>query len=81
VQAIARAIGKPLRFVDIWPEVARVNMRRAGMPEERVEDALAFWAAVKARRVATVTPIVEQVTGTKPRTFDDWAQEHADAFR
>jgi len=45
VQAIARAIGKPLRFVDISPELARVNMRKGGMPEERVEDALAFWAA------------------------------------
>src|SRR5262249_30917184 len=81
VQAIARAIGKPLRFVDISPEVAGANMRKAGMPQERGEDALAFWAAVKAGRVASVTPILEQVTGTKPRSFEEWAQEHADAFR
>ena len=27
-----------------------------------------------------VLPTVEQITGRKPRTFAEWAREHADAF-
>jgi len=40
-----------------------------------------IWRAIREGRLATVTEGVPQVLGRKPITFDQWAEEHAGAFR
>jgi hypothetical protein len=52
----------------------------AGMPREYVE---AFWNFYVEGTLdeATVYPTVPEVTGRPARTFAQWAEAHADAFR
>ncbi|WP_103353725.1 NmrA family NAD(P)-binding protein [Amycolatopsis sp. CA-128772] len=56
------------------------ELREASLPREYVE---AFWSfyADGTLDEATVFPTVPEVTGRPARTFAEWAEAHADAFR
>jgi uncharacterized protein YbjT (DUF2867 family) len=76
---IGEVIGREVRYDELSPEEAREQMGRylsAGI----LDTLFGFWAAA-AGQPATVLPTVEQVTGQVPRTFREWATEHADDFR
>ncbi|MGC4068388.1 MAG: NAD(P)H-binding protein [Polyangiaceae bacterium] len=73
---IGAAIGKTIRFEEISDEEARPDFDGA------YADALVdIWRAVREGRLATVTDGVQRVLGRNPRSFDQWAQENAGAFR
>lgn len=74
---IGRAIGRPLRMEQISPEEAR---RELQMPEFVVNMLLDAWAAAVGQP-AYVTTTVEAITGTRARTFIEWATDHASEFR
>jgi uncharacterized protein YbjT (DUF2867 family) len=73
---IGAAIGKAIRFEQISDEDARSNFDRA-----YAEALVDICRAIREGRLATVTDGVQQVLGRKPVTFDQWAEEHAGAFR
>jgi uncharacterized protein YbjT (DUF2867 family) len=80
VRLIGEAIGRDLQFVELSVEQARRQWQEAGFPDEVIE--FFIWAHGNTPEVGyTVVPTVEQVTGHPPRTFAQWAREHADAFR
>ncbi|WP_020576638.1 NAD(P)H-binding protein [Actinopolymorpha alba] len=80
VQAIAEAIGRPLRYEQIPPEVAREQMLAAGYPAPLV-DALVVGAQTAAPAPQQITSVVEELTGKPARTLQEWALDHADDFR
>jgi hypothetical protein len=51
------------------------------MPPAYVDAMLDLLAMMKKGQTAQVTPTVEQVLGRKPKTFAEWAQRNAAAFR
>jgi uncharacterized protein YbjT (DUF2867 family) len=77
VGIIGNVIGRPLRFEEISPEEAR---RELPFPPAALDMLLAAWNAARGHP-ALVTPTVENVIGHPPRTFREWATEHASAFR
>lgn len=80
VRTIAAAIGRDIEFVELTEEQARMRWRESGYPDEVIE----FFVFVHGNTPPmgyTVVPTVEEVTGRPPRTFAQWAAEHADAFR
>lgn len=79
-QRIGAVIGKEVRHVDVPEAAAREGMLRAGMPEVLASAVLELMALIRAGRGAALSPVVEQVLGRKPRTFDEWARDHAAAF-
>jgi len=79
VRMIAEAIGRPLRFEKVPARVAREQMLADGRPPALVEALLASAETRPASDVVTST--VEAITGTAPRTFHEWATDHADEFR
>ena len=78
--AIAEAIGRPLRYVDIPEAAARDNMLAMGMPAEIVEGLLEFTAETRTGPDQAVSSAVPDVTGHPARTFTAWAAENAAAF-
>jgi uncharacterized protein YbjT (DUF2867 family) len=77
--AIADAIGEPIRFIDQTRQEARTQMLRF-MPEAVIDttlDALGEPTLAEQR----ISPWVERNLGRPPRTFADWAQANAAAFR
>ncbi|MDR6978069.1 uncharacterized protein YbjT (DUF2867 family) [Streptomyces sp. 3330] len=78
-EAVGRAIGEPVRFVEQTREEARAQML-AFMPEPVVETTLAILGEpTPAERL--VGPDVERVLGREPRAFEEWARRNAAAFR
>jgi len=81
-EIIGKTIGKQLRFVDESPDQARARRVREGYPPAIVESALAISAYQRAGgKTVTITNVVSDLTGRPPRTFAEFAHEHADAFR
>jgi uncharacterized protein YbjT (DUF2867 family) len=77
--AIGEAIGRPVRFEELAPEVARQELF-AGMPATLVDSILNGHAKM-VREPEPVTSTVEELTGAAARTFHHWALDHASDFR
>ena len=78
VSIIGAAIGRRIRFDELSPEEFR--RETAGRwPGMVVDMLLAAWGATMGRP-AFVTSTVADVLGSPPRTFRQWAADHADAF-
>jgi uncharacterized protein YbjT (DUF2867 family) len=79
VRILAKVLGRDLRFEGQPDEQARKEMAEA-MPAEYVDAFFSFFADGTLDE-SRVLPAVEDVTGRVPRTFEQWAQVHAAAFR
>ncbi len=79
VQAISQAIGRPLRYEEIEPEIIRQQMLTQ-LPAAMVDGMLNTWAGF-VKEPELVTHTVEEITGTAARTYNEWAMDHAGAFR
>ncbi len=78
VSVLARVLGRDLRFEGQSDADARAEMSGA-MPAEYVDAFFSFFADGKLDE-SEVLPTVWEVTGRRPRTFEQWALAHADAF-
>jgi len=79
VRVLAAVLGRGLRFEAQPDAEARAEMRTT-MPAEYVEAFFRYFADGTLDD-STVYPTVEELTGTPPRTFQQWATAHASAFR
>jgi uncharacterized protein YbjT (DUF2867 family) len=78
VSTIGAAIGRSIRFEELSPDDFRREM--AGRwPAPVVDMLLAAWGAAIGRP-AFMTSTVSDVVGSPPRTFHQWATDHAAAF-
>jgi uncharacterized protein YbjT (DUF2867 family) len=79
VETIGRAIGRALRYEEISPEQARREWSGAAPPSV-VEMLLAAWAAA-TDFPPFVTSTAEDVTGVRPRSFQEWTLDHTADFQ
>lgn len=79
LSTIGRATGRSLRVEEITPDDAQQELR-AIMPPPVINMLLDAWAAA-AGQPAHVTTTVADITGTPARSFLDWTNDHAAAFR
>lgn len=81
-EMIGNVIGKPLRCVDESFEEARARRLQAGEPLWLIESTLAIAAYQRAGGATeTITSTVQDLTGKLPRTFAEFAADHAATFR
>ncbi|MEQ4719104.1 NAD(P)H-binding protein [Nonomuraea sp. B19D2] len=79
VAVLAKVLGRDLEFVGLTNEEARTDLL-ATMPVEYVDAFFDFYVNGSLDE-SIVRPTVREVTGREPRTFEQWAQAHADDFR
>ena len=79
VAILAKFTGRDLRFEAQGNEEARAEMEEQ-MPKEYVDAFFSFFVDGTVDET-TVHPTVKQVTGREPRSFEEWAEAHAGAFR
>jgi uncharacterized protein YbjT (DUF2867 family) len=77
VATIGDVIGRSLRFEEISPETAR---RELLAPASIANMLLEAWAGAVGRP-AFVTSTVAEITGTRARTFREWATDHVAEFQ
>jgi len=81
VSAIARQIGRDVRYVDV-PEAAAVDsLTRMGSPPQVIEWLMSLNHVIKQGWAAGVSPVVETITGRPPRNLADFVRENAAALR
>jgi uncharacterized protein YbjT (DUF2867 family) len=79
VRKLGEVLGRELRF-EGQPDVEARDEMLASMPVEYVDAFFSFFADGKLDE-SEVRDTVERVTGRRPRSFEQWASAHADAFR
>ncbi|CAM5473487.1 SDR family oxidoreductase [Streptomyces atroolivaceus] len=78
-EAIAAALGSPVRFHELTRDEAKAAMTRS-MPAELADDTLDILGSPHPSELR-VSPDVRQVLGRPPRPFADWAARNVAAFR
>jgi len=78
VAVLGRVLGRDLRCVGLTNAEARADME-ASMPAPYVDAFFSFYVDGTLDE-SQVLPTVEQVTGRAPRTFEQWARDHAGEF-
>lgn len=79
--AISEAIGKRVAYAHIPPEYAKKQMLSDGIPRWLVDDMIVLAASFREGYGAGITHTVAEVTKQKPRTFRQFARDHAAVFR
>jgi len=77
---ISKLIGKQVKYVDLPAAELKKFLLQVGMQDWLADGVLDLQAYNKAGKAATVSNAVEQVTGKKPITFEQFAQDFAGAF-
>ena len=78
---LSQVLGRTINYVDVPEDVVRQGMQGAGMPEPTVNALLELYASYKAGQAATVSPVVEQVTGKQPISFKQFAKDYAEVWQ
>ncbi|MBB5079505.1 hypothetical protein [Nonomuraea endophytica] len=78
-EAIAAALGSPVRFHELTRDEAKAAMTPS-MPAELADDTLDILASPNPAELR-VSPDVQQVLGRAPHPFADWATRNLNAFR
>jgi uncharacterized protein YbjT (DUF2867 family) len=81
VQTLARALGRPLTYVNVPDDAARDSMLGMGWPKPDVDAMIDFIQGVRAMKRIEPTDTVQKLTGKPPRTFAQWANDNIAAFR
>ncbi|MFI9560936.1 SDR family oxidoreductase [Nonomuraea endophytica] len=78
-EAIAAALGSPVRFHELTRDEAKAAMTQS-MPAELADDTLDILASPSPAELR-VSPDVQRVLGRAPSPFADWATRNVAAFR
>jgi uncharacterized protein YbjT (DUF2867 family) len=80
---LGRALGREIRYVDMPPDDYAALLISVGVPGWLAEEFATLYGRGKQRAGASarVTSTVEELLGRPPRSFADWASEHADVLR
>lgn len=77
----SEVIGKKISYVDVPLEAARQGMIDMGMPEKLADLMNELNALAKPGYLADTTDSVETLMGHPPRTFRQFAEDYASAFK
>jgi len=79
-EALSRATGRSVGYVDIPPQAALAALVEAGLPPAAAEQVVAVFGALRDGSQARTTPDVRRLTGQDPRSLDAFAGEVTDLF-
>ncbi|MCZ6738182.1 MAG: SDR family oxidoreductase [Actinobacteria bacterium] len=78
---LSAVLGKEVKYVNVSQEDAKADMMAMGMPDWVADGWVAIAMMISTGAANIVTPMVKEVIGEEPRSFDQFARDHADAFR
>lgn len=80
-EIFSKAIEKKVTYVPITDDVARMGMKKMGMPDWLIEGLIELNAAFRAGYGSKVSSAVEEITGMRPRYFSQFVQDHIEIFK
>jgi uncharacterized protein YbjT (DUF2867 family) len=80
-EILSKAVGKKINYVNVTDQDARKGMKDMSMDEWTIKSMIELFEITRAGYVSEISPIVEQVTGNKPITFSQFANDYAGSFK
>ncbi len=78
---LSEVLGRKISHVNLPEEDARKGFEEAGLPEWLINTAIEGERITREGRLSAVLPTVEEVTGKKPISFEQFARDYAEAFK
>lgn len=78
---LSREIGKKVNYVNVSDEDAHKGMKDMGADEWTINSMIELFGITRAGYLSEISPAVEEVTGHKPITFNQFARDYAGAFK
>lgn len=79
-QLLSNVLERDIGFTEISGEAAAAGMKEAGLPAWLIGDLVALGDMAKAGYMAHVSARAAELLGRQPRSFEDFAADHADVF-
>jgi len=79
--ALGDVVGRPVRFERVPPKEFVAMLTGVGMPQWQADGLAEDYAHYDRGEAGTVSPDVQQVTGSNARSVHDFAKDYADAFQ
>lgn len=80
-KSFSDALGKEIKYVDVDPDEAYKSMIEAGMPEWLVKDIVGLNKEFAAGNGSDLSNDVQNVTGSKPRSINQFIIDYIESFR
>ncbi len=80
-EKLSAVAGKPIRYVNVAPEDAKKAQLAAGVPPYLADALAELFAERRNGKESVVYPVVQQILGRPPTSFDIFAQRNAAIFR
>ena len=78
---LSAALGKEVKYINVPQQDAKAGMMAMGMPDWMADGWTAMAMMISTGAANMVTPMVKEVTGQEPRSFDQFAGDYVDAFQ
>ena len=80
-EILSNATGRKINYVNISDEEARAAMKEIGMSDWLINTVSELSDYFRKGKASEISPAVKEVTGKKPISFSQFANDYVDAFR
>lgn len=77
---LAAVLGRPVAMTEVPMAAVRAALRERGMSDDFIDGALSGSEFIRSGGNTVLTDDVREVLGREPRSFEQWARDHAAAF-
>jgi uncharacterized protein YbjT (DUF2867 family) len=79
-EILSNVLGRRITYVNITEDGARNAMKNMGMDEWLIDALIEFHNVIKSGNASQSTAAVEQITGRKPISFEQFVKDYASSF-
>jgi uncharacterized protein YbjT (DUF2867 family) len=79
-EILSEVTGKKINYINVSDDDARNGMKMMGMPDWLINALIELYKITRSGFGADVSPVVEQITGRNPISFNQFAKDYAEAF-
>ena len=79
-EILSGGIGKKISYIDIGEEDARRGMKKMGMEDWLIDAIMEFYYIIRTGHASRTTNAIEQITGRKPVSFEQFVRDYASSF-
>jgi uncharacterized protein YbjT (DUF2867 family) len=80
-EILSKQLGKKVNYVNVSDEQARKSMKDAGADEWTINSMIELFEITRAGYASAISPVIEQITGNKPISFSQFANDNAASFK
>jgi len=80
-EILSERLGKKVNYINVSDEDARKGMKDMGMDEWIINSIIELFEFAKAGHWSAISPVTEQITGNKPISFSQFANDYAGSFK